>query len=138
MYQALNLHCIFHKTNNSQWRQDVVATPHTTTLICTGRVQAKTDVDDLKMDIWGKQIRWEMKFPMGLHLFRMDGWCLFQVVVGAFTIVKPHVLKMNSKKHTNACSKIISKSTLCNNSESDATAVKSKGSKGCGHLSSPE
>lgn len=50
MYQAPNLHRIFRQTNNSQQGQDVVATPRTTTLIYTPRVQAETDVDDLKMD----------------------------------------------------------------------------------------
>lgn len=43
--------CIFHKTNNSQRRQDVVATPHTTTLIYTPPVQAETDVHGLKTEI---------------------------------------------------------------------------------------
>lgn len=33
------------KTNNSHWRQDVAATPHTTTWIYTPRGQAETDVD---------------------------------------------------------------------------------------------
>lgn len=49
MYRAPNLHCIFHKTNNSWQGQDVVATPRTTTLIYAPRAQAETDVDDLKM-----------------------------------------------------------------------------------------
>lgn len=79
MYRASNLYCIFHKTNNSQEGQDVVATPRTTTLIYTRRAQAETDVDDLKMEICREKIRWEKKFPVGLYPFRMDGWCLFRV-----------------------------------------------------------
>lgn len=59
--------------------------PCTTTLIYTPRVQAETDVDDLKIDIWEEKIRWEMKFSMGQYLFRIDGWCLCQVVAGTFT-----------------------------------------------------
>lgn len=91
MYRASNLHSIFHKTNNSQQGQDVVATPRTTTLIYTPRVQAETDVDGLKMEICGEKIRWEKKFPVGLYLFRIDGWCFFsQVVVGAFDRVRTH------------------------------------------------
>lgn len=48
MQRAPNVHSIFLITNTSQWGQDVVATPRTTTLIYTRRVQAKTDVDDFK------------------------------------------------------------------------------------------
>lgn len=43
--------CIFHKANNSQWGQDVVATPRTTTMIYTPWVQAEPDVGDLKTEI---------------------------------------------------------------------------------------
>lgn len=93
MHRAPNLHCIFHKTNNSQRGQDVIATPCTTTLIYTPVTQAETDVDDLKMEIcWGK-IRWERKFPVGLYLFWMDGWCLFPGRGWCVCKVKPHVLK---------------------------------------------
>lgn len=73
MYQAPNLRCIFHKTNNSWQGQDVVATPRTTTLIYTLRAQAETDVDDLKITNYRGKIWWEKKFPVGLHLFTMKG-----------------------------------------------------------------
>lgn len=46
MYRASDLRCDFHQTNTSQWGQDVVATPCTTTVIYTA--QAETDVDDFK------------------------------------------------------------------------------------------
>lgn len=45
-YRASDLRCDFHQTNTSQWGQDVVATPSTTTVIYTA--QAETDVDDFK------------------------------------------------------------------------------------------
>lgn len=35
MYRASNLHCILHRTNTSQWGQDVVATLSITTVIYT-------------------------------------------------------------------------------------------------------
>lgn len=97
MYRASNLHSIFHKTNNSQQGQDVVATPRTTTLIYTPRVQAETDVDGLKMEICGEKIRWEKTFPVGPYLFRIDGWCFFlRLWLVHLTKLGLIVLKMNA------------------------------------------
>lgn len=40
-------------------------------------VQAETDADDLKMEIWGVKIRWKMNFPMWLYLFIKNWWVVF-------------------------------------------------------------
>lgn len=89
----------FHKTNNSQKGQDVVATPRTTTLIYTPCVQAETDVDDLKMEICREKITLGTKISCGVVPFKNE-WVVFISRYGWYVCkTKLHALEMKSITH---------------------------------------